>query len=191
MNAPESKGFALAELLICLAILGLIAVFSIPKLLQAQQNKTYQSIAKESIGTITTALMTHQMAGSLNTGTLGRDLTQAMNYVSVATTGTIDDKPADTVTLTCKAAAPCVKLHNGSIIQPMEAQSFGGTSSLHFISFTIDPDGVTTGKEDSLRVVLYYNGSITSAYHCKTGSVSSGFTCNPGNNQDPSWFSWQ
>ncbi|MBL8031855.1 MAG: prepilin-type N-terminal cleavage/methylation domain-containing protein [Candidatus Doudnabacteria bacterium] len=52
------KGFTLAELLIALVILGVIATFTIPKVLYANQNTKYNAIAKEAMGTIRPSLST-------------------------------------------------------------------------------------------------------------------------------------
>ena len=45
----SSKGFTLAEVLLALAILGVIAVFTIPKVLISQQNSKKAAIMKEAI----------------------------------------------------------------------------------------------------------------------------------------------
>lgn len=44
----HQKAFTLAELLIALAILGVIATFTIPKVLTANQNGTFKAIGKET-----------------------------------------------------------------------------------------------------------------------------------------------
>lgn len=49
------KGFTLAELLICLAILGVIAIFTIPKVLTSVQNNQKATIFKEIIATFSQA----------------------------------------------------------------------------------------------------------------------------------------
>ncbi|HEY9745532.1 MAG TPA: prepilin-type N-terminal cleavage/methylation domain-containing protein [Oculatellaceae cyanobacterium] len=48
-------GFTLAELLIALSILGLIATFTIPKVLVAQQDMTYRANAKDVAAAISAA----------------------------------------------------------------------------------------------------------------------------------------
>lgn len=50
MANRTQSGFTLAELLIALTILGVIATFTIPKILTAQQASTYNAIAKETMG---------------------------------------------------------------------------------------------------------------------------------------------
>ena len=46
----QHPGFTLVELLIALAILGTIATFTIPKVLQTQQDGKFKSIGKEAAG---------------------------------------------------------------------------------------------------------------------------------------------
>jgi len=46
------RGFTLAELLISLVILGVIAAFAIPKILQSQQNQQEKAIFKETLSTL-------------------------------------------------------------------------------------------------------------------------------------------
>jgi prepilin-type N-terminal cleavage/methylation domain-containing protein len=183
-------GFTLAELLISLAILGVIATFTIPKVLNSQQSSRNNAIAKEAMGTIEAAYQQHKLNGQLSSNTTGADLTQYINYVLVSTGINIDDRPGGGGNIGCIGGAwPCLKLHNGAILQPM-GDSFGGTSTTNYIPFTLDPDGIYTGAEDSLRIVLYYNGKITSRNNCQTGSVSSVGLCGPMTGGDPAWFSW-
>ena len=48
----RKSGFTLAEVLIALALLGIVAVFAIPKVLQANQNNTKIALLKESYGLV-------------------------------------------------------------------------------------------------------------------------------------------
>ncbi len=50
-----ASGFTLAELLIALALLGVIATFTIPKVLQANTDAKYNAEAKETIQMIANA----------------------------------------------------------------------------------------------------------------------------------------
>ena len=53
----KQRGFTLAELLIALGILGVIATFTIPKVLQTNQNAQWQATGKEAIAMISGACM--------------------------------------------------------------------------------------------------------------------------------------
>lgn len=78
-----SIGFTLAELLISLMILGLIATFTIPKILITQQTLRFNAVAKEDISAISAALTQAQYMGTLTTNTTIGDITQYLNYVSL------------------------------------------------------------------------------------------------------------
>ena len=111
-----------------------------------------------------------------------------MNYVSATTSGSIDDRPPVVTPLSC--GTTCLKLHSGSVLQ-IQNEYFGGTSSQNYISFTLDPDGALTGKGDSLRIVFYYNGRITSRNGVVPASITSaGGSIGTCSTCDPNWLSW-
>lgn len=82
------KGFTLAELLISLAILGVIATFVIPKILIAQTNSKYNAIAKESAAMVSGAYQQYQSQNSVTSGVGIEDMTQFMNYIATDTSTT-------------------------------------------------------------------------------------------------------
>lgn len=184
----RASGFTLSELLITLWILGVIATYTIPKVLSAQQDRRINAIAKEAFGTISQARMRHEAAGLLNSNTNARDLTPYLNYVQVKTTGSIDDRPTGT-SINCLSTRPCLVLHSGAILQPLD-EYFSGTATTNYIPFTLDPDGVYTGQADSLRIFIYYNGRIVSRNNVLPNSASNVTTIQPVTNGDPAWFSW-
>jgi prepilin-type N-terminal cleavage/methylation domain-containing protein len=186
------KGFTLAELLICLLILGEIATFTIPKIISAQQNKTFNAIAKEAAGTISAAYQLYQTSNTVSASTGSSSLTPYLNYISIQTTGNIDGDPG-TPTLACDATNICLKLHNGSIIRLILNNIFGGTQTTRYIFVTVDPDGRYTGNSDSLFLMLYLNGRLSTHANRKVGELTSfgggDQDYGPGGT-DPSWFSW-
>lgn len=124
----------------------------------------------------------HSMAslnGVLTTSSTYDTLTQYMNYVAVDTTSTIDGVPSGGGSMDCSnvVAYRCLRLHNGALIMYAPTGTFVNTTG--YVSAIIDPDGRLTSQNDSLGIVLYYNGRAVD-YEAFTGS--SAYT--------PSWFSW-
>src|SRR5688572_16992107 len=85
----KRPAFTLAELLVALFILGVIATFSIPKVLTAQQDGRYKAIGKEAAAMIAGAYSAFQLDNSVSGSTASQTLTAYMNYVST-TTAAID-----------------------------------------------------------------------------------------------------
>lgn len=191
MLKTHKIGFTLAELLISLAILAEIATFTIPKVLTSQRISAHNASAHEAASIVAAAYQQHLISGSLTTNTYGTDLTQYLNYVSVNTSATIDDRPNGGGSLTCSGTAPCLILHNGAILQP-ENNYFGGTATTNYVAWTFDPDGTYTGNADSQKFYLYYNGRIVDRNSVTNNSRTSG---NPSGinacaNCNASWFTW-
>lgn len=186
----SAKGFTLAELLIALAILGEIATFTIPKILLAQQNGTYKASAKEAIAAIASAHQLYSTSSVMSSSTKFANMTQYLNYVKVQTSGSVDwlygmdDSP-------CSASSPCLKLHNGSVLQYWTNEGFGGTGTTNSVLLLIDPDGVyggtTNGPGKGLPILLFYNGRVADA--TQTGA-SDGNTFGWSSIYLPPWFSW-
>src|SRR5690349_7432884 len=101
-NHAES-GFTLAELLISLAILGVIATFTIPKILQAQQNQQYNAVAKEAAGTITQAYQAYKLAGGDSATMNAEAISTYFNYTKLDTASQID-LPNGAGAFTCSGA---------------------------------------------------------------------------------------
>ena len=85
---PHSKmaAFTLAEVLITLAIIGVVAAMTIPTLIQNQQNKTLQSQLKKSYSSISQALKLYQAdTGSILTPNSGYIIKKSLvQYFKVA-----------------------------------------------------------------------------------------------------------
>jgi prepilin-type N-terminal cleavage/methylation domain-containing protein len=191
-----SKGFTLAELLIALGVLGIIATFAIPKILNAQQAEKSNAVAKETIGAIATAYQNYKLAHpSANpTSTTAIDIAQYLNYLFVDTTSDLDATEQNT-DYPCVSAEPCYRLHNGSVLLATYS-NFCDTSSHTFLSFLLDPDGVysgdITGPSKSIRINLYYNGRIIdSAAQDPADTICDGGTTSQkgwGADPDSTWF---
>ncbi len=191
----KTQGFTLAELLISLAILGVIATFTIPKILSAQQASANNAKAKEVAAMISAAFQQAKLDGTITATTYSRDLIPYLNYLKLDTSGTVIDTLPGFASASCSVATPCVYLHNGGVLW-FHDTAFGGTSNLNVIEFAFDPDPInnTTATADGpLKAVqfgVYYNGFITSRGKFKSGSVNHIASLGLNSAFDPSWFSW-
>ena len=188
----RKPGFTLAELLIALAILGVIATFTIPKVITSQQNSKYNAAAKEVAGMIGAAYTVYSQSNTPTANTSAGDLTQYMNFVASDSSSSIDGF-YNSGTRAC-SSYPCVRLHNGGMLSWATA-GFTGTNTTNAIYFYFDPDGVVTdgttnGPGKSVTFWLYYNNRVTSYSNIVAGTVYGGGTANPNATYDPPWFSW-
>ena len=156
----KNKGFTLAELLIALAILGVIATFTIPKVLTSSTNGQMTAIAKEVAGMISGAQQAKTQVASIASTEGPNDLTSYMNYVKMDTSAAfITTGPSTVPVCNAGSGSTCLHLHNGGVLQYENDQDFGGTSATHAVYFNLDPDG--TSAQLPITFVLSYNGRLT------------------------------
>ena len=197
---PRSSGFTLTELLIALGILGVIATFTIPKILSAQSSAQDIAATKEAAAMVAGALQAYQARGSVTTSTGMKDLTPYMNYVKVDTRTTIDAAQGLT-TVTCGGSSGsvqfrCLELHSGAKLLYTVGETFGGTANTNAIYFYVDPDGRSTGTNKSPVFFIYANGRLTTWGNILNNtqvmytvdSTYDTYSANPA--RDPSWFRW-
>ena len=80
------KGFTLSELLIALAILGLIATFTIPKILQSTQTQSRDAVLKETVATLSDILYQGTLSGELTSANINEYFLSRLNAVEVCDT---------------------------------------------------------------------------------------------------------
>ncbi len=76
--------FTIAELLISLAILGVIAVFTIPKLLSLNEDRKKSAIIKEVASMVSGAYQSYRLKATPSASTSGLHLLPFMNYVQAS-----------------------------------------------------------------------------------------------------------
>lgn len=165
----SKKGFTLAELLIALAILGVIATFTIPKVLQSGTSGQNKAIAKEAASMVAGAFSARQLETPIADTTGSAQLTPFMNYVRIDTATTFAGA-AGTPLQACSATLPCLLLHNGGVLQYDTAQSFGSAGATGAIYFNLDPDG--SGSQGRVTLVQYRNGRLTTGQHANPVSTN-------------------
>jgi prepilin-type N-terminal cleavage/methylation domain-containing protein len=191
----SNRGFTLAELLIALAILGVIATFTIPKIFINQQSQQYNASAKEAAGMISAAFQVYTSRNQLTSSMLVSDLTPYFNYVYLDTGRTIDNKYGST-NLSCNiAGGGCLVMHSGGVVR-YNGSALAGTNTTNAFEFIYDPDGVetdgtTNGPGKSVNFFLYSNGLVKTRGTSLANTLAGGTTyASPTPSADPPWFSW-
>jgi prepilin-type N-terminal cleavage/methylation domain-containing protein len=197
-QSPRQNGFTLTELLICLGLLGLIATLTLPKVLQSYTNHQYNANMKAAVQQIAAAYSSFVLDNDRSPAVQFSNMTSYINFVAVDTVSVIDHKPGSSFR-TCGSSSPCLKLHNGGILQYVQGASagktFNGTGETAALELFFDPDGrysgTTNGPGKSVNLFLYYSGKITSRgnIYPNTTANSSVFA-SPDPGLDPDWLAW-
>ena len=197
----RSGGFTITELLIALGILGVIATFTIPKLLNSQSTSAWNAQAKEIVKMVSQNYMQYKFETGIEVGNVqaaySTNFTQFMNYVNVDTTSTIDHITGLT-SLDCSDTANrrCIKMHSGGVLSMPRYNHFGVADPDHFVMIFYDPDGVysgsTTGEGKSVVFDLHYDGAIFTSDQRVAIHDTFLWGSDPGWGADPlpDWFSW-
>ena len=141
-----SPGFSLVEVLITLAIMGLLMVFTIPPLFQtpaSNSSSKYTAIVRDIAFVVINAYERYKLVnGTVATSTTMGAFTSYMNYVGTDSSTTIDN--VNTLTTLACGSYTCLKLHSGAKLLYDGTMSFSGTNTTNALRFYVDPDGRQT-----------------------------------------------
>jgi prepilin-type N-terminal cleavage/methylation domain-containing protein len=188
----KSTGFTLAELLVALSVISVIATFNIVKITTAVGNIKNKAICKEAASMVAEAYQKWKVNNvPTSTRPTIEDLMAEINLLGTSTTLNFDSAWSGN-SVSCSTTDICYRLHNGAVLSSNKGMRFGGTASLNGILFVIDPDGQASSQKSvgfSLRfngrLVTYQNSSVVNYVDDQTGLT----TFNPGI-PDPTWFTW-
>lgn len=159
-GSPALRGFSLIEVLVVVALLGLVAVFTVPKILNASSASKYTAIAKETATYLEGAMSNYLLESGLDTTSGPATLTPKMKYIKTVTSGS-GAPTGETALETCGSGGRvCLLLANGGVLQYNSGNTFGGDSQTHAIYWNFDPDGAGTNT-GRVTFVQYYDGRVT------------------------------
>ncbi len=193
----KQAAFTLAEVLIVMAILGVVATFTVPKVLYSSNQASWNAKAKEAAAAMSEAYTLYRMEKGVSASTKATDILAYINSVGPYTAEINHHTGHPSVP--CTGAHTCIQLHNGAVILVQNASTFGGTTPNHAVWFSIDPDGkntdgVTTPENGSVLFFLYANGGLRTfgtALSPTNGFWSGALqSVGPDPSFDPTWFSW-
>jgi prepilin-type N-terminal cleavage/methylation domain-containing protein len=198
-----ATGFSIVELLITLAIMGLLAVFTIPPLFQvpaSRSNTKYTTMAKDVTLMVVSAYERYKLVNpSVSPNMTFSHLTPYLNYLQLdlSNSSRVDGPLSGswkTGSQTCGTqfvgTNRCYPLHNGGVIWICDLYSFGGiNTTTNAIWFNFDPDG--SGPAEALQIWLTYGGRIYTVKNLPT-TMTVGYIFSTGSQapttQDASWF---
>lgn len=168
----RKSGFTLAELLIALGILGVIATFTIPKLLASQQNTQRKAIFKEMIASIEAVTWQAWQDGQLVPSQNGLYVLRRLNVVKLC------DSNADTQGCWSHAMPdpeemePGAIMHNGATIGGFIDNVGAGGDNWIFIDWN-GATGPNVEGDDQIKLDLCYaaDGFCGASNEVRTGTV--------------------
>ena len=214
----KHKGFTLAEMLIALALIGIIAALLIPKLLGSTNGNAKRASVLQSAMAITQAFAQYSAddsAPGISASTSAASLMRYFNYMEIIPTGSLDGTeaagPGTEVSWDCSTQITCLKMHSGGYLgfwnggfgnaNNPGAPTVGKPTDLNSIWLLVDTDGSPSinGKasdsNNSVWLVLYPTGKIKSWSTIDPGTtyinnVGALTAAVPLPLSDPDWFTW-
>lgn len=188
----RTHGFTLAELLVALLILGVIATFSIPKVLLVQQNQRYKAVTKEAAAAISQAYYAYKLTNTITSNTSLDDIVSSLNYVQRDTSDWMDADPTNGVGFIPCSSFRCYKLASGAMVMWSDTGGkLGGTAANNAMWFYVDPNASQYEPSlDAQAFWLYYNGRLTTHGSAVNPTCNSDGCWPPDAANETTWFNW-
>jgi prepilin-type N-terminal cleavage/methylation domain-containing protein len=149
----NTPGFTLAEVLIALALLGIIAAFSIPQVLQNVQSAQQNAILKETVSILSGIVDTGRRDGTLAPATFYNYFKTALNLVKSCPNNSQTEGCWTQAPLPYESDEPGFVLPNG--VQIVGFNYIGGNSNGIVID-TNGPKPPNTFGVDQIRMLICY-----------------------------------
>ncbi len=141
------QGFTLAELLVVVLILGVIITFTVPKVLQSQQDKRLEAVRKETYATLADLIYQGVMKDEISAANYPIYIRDHVNAAKICPThvlneGCITEEMKDQIRARVGTAwenKPGVVLHNGAVIWYL-------SSGANLVGFMLDMNGPAGGS---------------------------------------------
>ena len=165
----NTDGFTLSELLIALAILGVLATFVIPKILTGQANSQKFAVLKESISAYSEATYMGHIQGKFvqNGGSCGGGLydmtyirNEAINYIRLCGNAEGDGCYAEAVNA-CAGGAGHILANGSSTCGVGTCTGSSTPQDTIFLDWDGPDNGNNTQGDDQIRLVLCFAEGCT------------------------------
>ncbi len=125
MHKKQNKGFTLAEILITLSIIGIVAAMTIPALINKIEMKQHQSALKKNYSNFSQAIYTLASQSNLDLSSATDFVNSLESQISMVKKGTF----ASTTTLPTVFNYKCYKSSSGTCGNLLKRPNIDGTSS--------------------------------------------------------------
>ncbi|HEY9746586.1 MAG TPA: type II secretion system protein [Oculatellaceae cyanobacterium] len=165
MLRRSRPAFTLAELLIALGILGVIATFAIPKVLSSQQDSKKKAVLQETISALNAAFTPACLRKEVSDANFGTFIRTHINAVKVCPGNSITQGCWPDPDLAGQGIQPGLVMHNGAMVAGLDNDD-GGTGMDTLIIDWNGEEGPNTQGQDRLVLRAPFDNTSTTDRVC-------------------------